>query len=266
LVRINRFGSGAVKSALDFFGLDAGQLYIANSNNTKEALEAENLYVKSALDSTVDLDKSEGMIVFSDGIHPRPQVYRKLDEPVYMFYHDTPDNIQVYLDMDGVFADFEGFFKNLFGEERFKNMSSSELWGTHINGMMKGEEEQVFSAFPMLPKAKEMYEFFKPYNPVFLSATGFQNTVRAHAQKRAWLEKHFGPDVKSIFVDTSKWKARYATPNSILIDDRPHSLMPWMEAGGEGLMFRDPDSAIKEFTELYDKVKRRIQDRDKLKL
>ena len=270
MVRINGVDLRAALAALKFFNLGVDQTFGANNTDLCEQLKAEGYDVlnpaeqlKESLD-TYGQSTEDMVIHLSSGLDSL-RFYHKSEDDVCVYYHNTPDNIQVYVDMDGVVANFEGFFIDMFGKERFESMTPKELWGTHMNNMLTAEED-VFAAFKPLDRMQELYESFKPYNPIFLSSTGFSNTEEIEKQKRAWLEKYFGTDVKSIFVNQSKKKAYYAAPNTILIDDRAKSLFPFVQAGGEGILHVDVESTMEKFEEVYARVKRRTERKDTLKL
>lgn len=273
MVRINGFDLGAALAALKFFNLGDEEPVYSSNEILCNGLRLEGFTVLNPKQVTETSNPEDTVIQLSGG-NRLLKTHNTLQGTTHVYYYNTPDNVQVYIDMDGVVADFEGFFIDMFGEERFKSMTPAELFGLHINGMIAGEEEQVFSKFKPLARAKELYEFLKPYNPIFLSSTGYSNSTRIEAQKLCWLWEQFGEKDesvfdfmdKAIFVNMSKKKAYYAAPNAILIDDRAHSIMPWTEAGGKGILHTSVDKTMEEFTKLYAEVKVQIKYKNKLKL
>jgi len=235
IINENGFESRVVETALDYFNLTGQPEFIPEQGH----IPTSTVVISNGLQSLKDVRKE----VQKDGSN------------LLVYYPNTPDNIQVYLDMDGVVSNFEKFFKGKFGAIRFDNMLPSELWKNIGTMLLKGEG--VFSAFDALEYHKEMYNFFSQYNPIFLSSTGFSNHRIASNQKREWLDRNIKKDVPAIFTTTSKLKAHYAVPNSILIDDRPHSIMPWLGNHGEAIMHKEALDTIIKFKTLY----RDVQDR-----
>jgi 2-hydroxychromene-2-carboxylate isomerase len=62
--------------------------------------------------------------------------------------------------------------------------------------------------------------------------------AEAARQKTVWLKRH-GIDYHPNFVKMFSEKKKYATPMSILIDDRPDCALPFTEAGGHGILHDD---------------------------
>jgi hypothetical protein len=64
--------------------------------------------------------------------------------------------------------------------------------------------------------------------------------------KRIWLRTHWSGPISIIFSDSGKSKAKYATPNSILIDDLSPNIEAFIASGGNGIIFTDAHQAIDE--------------------
>ena len=178
----------------------------------------------------------------------------------YFNYHGTPDNIQVFLDMDGVFSNFEGYFLEKLGKPT-SELSGNELWG--YIGKEIADGNPVFENFEPFKYVEMIWEVFKKYNPIFLSSTGFSNFQKIATQKQNWLNKHIGKGTNTValFTKLSKNKAKYAYPNAILIDDREKSLGPWREAGGIGVKWdsKNPVNSMADFLEVYLEIKDKMQ-------
>ena len=84
---------------------------------------------------------------------------------------------------------------------------------------------------------------------MILSASG-TTPADAPEQKRAWVKRHFSEmfhgNILTEIVTKSSEKARFATPTTILIDDRAKSIDPWVDAGGIGILHTSSSSTIKE--------------------
>lgn len=145
--------------------------------------------------------------------------------------------VQLYLDMDGVFADFNGGFKRVSGVD-CSEVSSKVLWKT-INSC-----PGFFGSLPLLPDALDLWEAAKDHSPAFL--TGLPSSQNSANQKREWIARHFGPE-HPVHVVPRVRKQDYANPRSILIDDRADNIQEWVKAGGHGILHV---SAVKTIPEL----------------
>lgn len=266
MVRINGFGLRAAYAALNFFNLGAEQKYIGN-NDICEELKEKGLITLNPTQVLREENKGEENMVIqlSDGTISLRVYHEHRVKNIHMYYYNTPDNIQIYLDMDGVFANFENFFINILGKQKFEEITAKKLWQDVINHMIN-QNERVFDAFKPLARAKELYEFFKPYNPIFLSSTGYTNVEKIEKQKTKWLIKYIDPNAKRIFVNASNKKAYYSAPNAILIDDKPRSILPWAKKRGAFILHKDVDTTIEEFKILYAKIKKAIKNKKNVRL
>jgi hypothetical protein len=72
-----------------------------------------------------------------------------------------------------------------------------------------------------------------------LSSTASPERYDAIAkQKMIWLQSH-GITFNPIFVPGKNLKYKYATPNSIIIDDTKSVIDDWNKAGGIGILHHD---------------------------
>lgn len=161
-------------------------------------------------------------------------------ENTLIYYKNTPHNIKIYLDLDGVFADFEGFFR-----EKGIDVDSQLDWMNHIVLPIRGGK-QVFSEFKPIIDTIDFYDSIKHLNPVFYTATGYSEKEKIQEQKLAWVSKHFG-NAKVIFCEMGKSKAKLrATPNSILIDDSEDNIGEWNKYSTGGIFIDFKVHSIKD--------------------
>jgi hypothetical protein len=82
-----------------------------------------------------------------------------------------------------------------------------------------------------MPDGKRLWKYIEKYNPKLLSAPSRQEDSRV--AKLDWVYKEL-PDVHLI-LRSAKHKKDFATPTSILIDDRLDNIQGWRDAGGIGI-------------------------------
>ncbi len=148
----------------------------------------------------------------------------------------------IYVDADGVITDFDGYVLAKFGRRVADFNPKGAFWqklthhDTHV--------EKFFLNLPKMSDADVLMAFLAETGlPIrILTACGY-TPKDAKEQKIEWFAKHY-PNVECIVVPKSPDKAAYATPTTILIDDRSKSIDPWMAAGGVGILHRDAESTI----------------------
>jgi len=157
----------------------------------------------------------------------------------------------VYLDMDGVIADFFGGVEKMFGVKHWKELTS-QLSG----GQLKQEVidritgSDFFANLPKFSTADSLIQLIK-------SATGGKFSIltspligdheNSATQKKVWISKNIErPDEVIVSGRKEKWaKQKDGTPN-ILIDDRPVNIQRWESKGGFGILYQaNKDSIIK---------------------
>lgn len=144
----------------------------------------------------------------------------------------APDRI-LFLDLDGVMADFDAHFPVLFGCDH-REIPDEEMWG-HIDG-----HGSFFRVLPPCPGALEFYNEVRHLYPVILTAcpsTGYESVAR---QKREWVREWLGPEPVVMPVMGRKAKPLFMhNPGDILIDDFERNVKLWREHGGHGIHHRN---------------------------
>jgi len=131
----------------------------------------------------------------------------------------------IYLDCDGVLADFEGAATRLLGLPPLEFQARhglKEFW------RRLHRAPGFYAGLPELPDARELYDGVRRLDPVIL--TGCPRGGWAEAQKERWAAEHFpdAPIITCMAVD----KRRYARPGDVLIDDTLKYRDLWEDAGG----------------------------------
>ena len=142
---------------------------------------------------------------------------------------------RLYLDLDGVMADFDAHFPAVFGLDH-RSMADDAMWAT-INA-----HPSYFRDMPPCPGAVEFYREIAHLDPIVLTACPRTNYANAATQKRAWVYEHLGPHVTVLPVMGGHNKPLFMhAPGDILIDDFEKNTRAWDAAGGMSILHRDFD-------------------------
>ena len=151
-----------------------------------------------------------------------------------------PDIEIIYIDMDGVLANFRDMYIKEFGEDpdAVKNVRH---WVEFV-------KRKCFEKLDLMPGAKSGIKFLKKSNihVKILSSTGNDkkpDDKEVSKQKTEWLEDH-NIDWPTIFVPGRHHKIKYADKHAILIDDNQDTIDEWIKAGGVGIYHSDWDTTI----------------------
>ena len=132
---------------------------------------------------------------------------------------------QLFLDCDGVLADFDRGAENVFGihPRKYEDEHGTEKFWATLQSYSK-----FYENLPVMSDAYELYAAVEHLNPIIL--TGCPLGGWAQAQKLSWRNKHF-PGVPMI-TTLSKDKRSHAKAGDILIDDYLKYRHLWEEMGG----------------------------------
>jgi len=160
---------------------------------------------------------------------------------------------KLFVDMDGVVSDFQRGVKAAIGEdyseEKYKNDQKykEKMWDLVRKYQDKGNE--LWYGLPLMEDAMDLWNFIKPYNPTFLTATGKTYHEETKDQKKRWIKEKFGK-YPSIMVHSAEDKYKHAGENHILIDDKERATKPWEKAGGIGVIHTSAADTIKQLKKI----------------
>ena len=145
----------------------------------------------------------------------------------------------LYLDMDGVLADFFGEWARSHGVEHYKQIDKDEIKSSLDR--IGQDAERFFEDLPMLPGAKELLRAAHAYGGyTILSSPLERNEAPSIEGKRRWIANHLG-DYPPNHIIFERNKAKYAVNNgvaNILIDDYGVNVNAWEAAGGRAFKHR----------------------------
>jgi len=163
----------------------------------------------------------------------------------------------VYVDMDGVVADFRAGYKQAFDRSADKDdpFTIKQFVST---------VPHFFYNLPVLEKGAELVEALKDdYNIVFLTSP-MDEIPECRRDKINWILDNFG--VYDVIFCHDKYK-HVIDDKSILIDDMGYNLKPWAEAGGTAINSSLKNSKIlKTIEEAFNPEKDLKTQLDKIKV
>lgn len=151
---------------------------------------------------------------------------------VYPYY----ENRRLYIDLDGVMADFEAHFEARTGQPKTVKMPDDILWPL-VHAI-----DDFYRTMPLCPGALEFFQEVKHLNPIFLTSCS-KEKYRLHAiQKREWVREFLSTDfhVLPVLGGTNKVLFMHA-PGDVLIDDWRKNIEAWEELEGVGIKHEPHD-------------------------
>jgi len=141
---------------------------------------------------------------------------------------EKTNNPTIYLDMDGVVADFQKGYMNAFNRDCSRDDSFTVTQQCLTM-------PYFFRTLPVIERGKDLYNrLIKKYQVIFLT-TPMKGMNNCRADKVQWLRENFGEGLTVLF---SEHKEDYAQSSfDILIDDMSYNLDPFKDAGGTAIDF-----------------------------
>ena len=123
----------------------------------------------------------------------------------------------LYLDLDGVVADFEKGIETIYPEINSTQILSNKAIRDAKIDTICAENPTIFENLPLIAGAKEsVLQLFEIYDVYFLS-TPMWDLPTSFSGKRIWLEKHFGALAKKRLILTHR---KDLNVGDYLVDDR----------------------------------------------
>lgn len=151
--------------------------------------------------------------------------------------------MKLFLDLDGVFADFDAHVHALFGFQP-RSVPDDVLWAR------VEETPDFWLDMPVKHGAHDLWAVAAPHNPSFLTgcpATGFE---RASAHKKQWVATHFSPSADVITCRSRDKQKHMTAPGDVLLDDFVANIKRWEKAGGRPIYYRNPHQALAALKEV----------------
>jgi hypothetical protein len=160
---------------------------------------------------------------------------------------------KVYLDMDGVLADFDQRFRDLSGmaPKDFENKYGRKAFWDLID-----EENKVkfWVGIPTMPGAADLVNAVKDYDYELLTSPSAKK--QSYLGKILWVKNHTGdvfPSKPRINFKKAKEKhlvKPQLAKTDILIDDREDTIGRWNAAGGTGIVYKNISQVLNDLGKL----------------
>lgn len=150
---------------------------------------------------------------------------------------------QLFLDCDGVLADFESAAERIFDmptRVAHQKLTPHQFWQKLRN------QPNFYGTLPLLPDAMTLFNAVRHLHPIIL--TGCPLGGWAEPQKHAWAALHF-PHTK-IITCMARDKRLHMTTGDILVDDTLKHRHLWEEFGGIFLHHTAAANTLAELTAL----------------
>ena len=149
----------------------------------------------------------------------------------------------IYVDMDGVIADFFTELASHYGVDHWKDLPDKD----HSVKALKGTD--FFGRLPKFETSAELIAFVDEVTEgewSILSSPLRDDHENSSFWKRHWLDKHGYNPREAIFTGRKeKYAMTDGVPN-ILIDDRPANLERWIAKGGIGIRYQANENTLDE--------------------
>jgi hypothetical protein len=150
---------------------------------------------------------------------------------------NLPKKRQLFLDCDGVLADFDR------GAVEHLGLPPRDFQDRHGPGRFWGrlaKHPDFYGTLPLMPDAMELFDAVRHLDPVIL--TGLPRGNWAADQKVRWAARHF-PGTR-IITTMAVDKRKHAKEGDVLVDDQERHRHLWEEAGGIFIVHRSAAESI----------------------
>jgi len=178
-----------------------------------------------------------------------------------LYNEDMNSKPVVYLDMDGVLADFFGGVEKMYGVQHWKELSSDKTKDLKQEVINRITGTDFFATLPKFQSADALIDLVKKFTGGTFSINtsplrgDHENSAK---YKKVWISNNIPQPAEIIVTGRKESYAKdkaSGTPN-ILVDDRPANIQRWQGAGGYGILYqanRDQLTKVKEALEQYGK-------------
>jgi hypothetical protein len=147
---------------------------------------------------------------------------------------EEPFGLMLNLDLDGVFADFEGGVEKICGK-KLADLPKNRMWS------IVHSKKDFFRQLDRLEEGLKLWRYVedvlhKQHGIPVRFLTGAPSSQAFRDQKKEWVAEHKGEKYECIVLP-KKDKQLYSGPWKVLIDDTQVNIDQWVAKGGFGLFY-----------------------------
>jgi len=167
----------------------------------------------------------------------------------------------VYIDMDGVIADFFGGVEKLYGVRHWKELNADNKLDLKQEVINRISGTDFFATLPKFESSGELISMVKEFTGGNFSINTSPlrgDNENSAKYKKLWIQNNIEQPDEIVITGRKESYAKdkaSGTPN-ILIDDRPVNIQRWQGAGGYGILYqanRDSLTKVKQALDQYGK-------------
>ena len=168
----------------------------------------------------------------------------------------------VYIDMDGVIADFFGGVEKLYGVGHWKELNADNKLDLKQEVINRISGTDFFATLPKFESSGELISMVKEFTGGNFSINTSPlrgDNENSAKYKKLWIQNNIEQPDEIVITGRKESYAKdkaSGTPN-ILIDDRPVNIQRWQGAGGYGILYqanRDSLTKVKQALDQYGKT------------
>lgn len=148
---------------------------------------------------------------------------------------------KIYIDLDGVLADFDAW-KDEFGKTHPEiNTDIQEFW------TQAATVDRLYYHLDLMPDASALMMYLESLGIPLAILTAIprrKSIPSAESDKREWVKENIG-DIEFHIGPFAKDKQRFSKPGMVLIDDKQKNIDEWNAKGGDGVVFTSTNRTIK---------------------
>ena len=225
----------------------------------REAYETGNILFRSWTDSLNDRILTEGKnkkykhkFGFDPKLGKDPFGLNAYARELAMGLEEQVSDYKVYLDMDGVLADFDQRFRDISGMEpkEFEAKYGNKAFWNLID-----EENKIsfWVGIKPMPGAADLVKAVKKYNYELLTSPSAKK--QSYLGKILWVRNHSDILGGKPRINFKKAKEKHQvkpelSQTDILIDDREDTIGRWNAAGGTGIVYKSIGQVLNDLKKL----------------